>query len=147
MIFTLTHSHIYLLDQSKWVVIAFLYSSCLSWLCTLRKKRSLNINYPFVWKTAFMGKKKNLFSGSPLCLKQPTKMYFLFLLNLTFESWLIDFFKGSKRSSLSTAGRSQRSVGAQGSTAWVWGEQRSRPQRHEPHQGWPGYLHRQLTPL
>lgn len=46
-----------------------------------------------------------------------------------------------------TAGRSQPSVGAQGSTARVWGEQRQRPHRHEPHKGWPGHFHRQLAPL
>lgn len=54
---------------------------------------------------------------------------------------------GSKRLSVSPAGRSQRSVGAQGSTAWVRRERRPRPQRHEPHQGRLGDLHRQLAPV
>lgn len=47
---------------------------------------------------------------------------------------------------LFTAGRAQCSVGTQGSTAWVWGEQRPTIQRHEPHQGRPGPFHRQLAP-
>lgn len=44
------------------------------------------------------------------------------------------------------AGRAQCCVGTQGSTAWVWGQQRPKIQRHEPHQGRPGPFYRQLAP-
>lgn len=121
------------LSSHCWVIIIFLYSSpFLVTLYTEGEKRSLNKNYfCSVAHCASLKTNQNVFPVPPL---------------LRFESWPDDF-KGSNHSSLSTAGRSQCSVGAQGSTAWVWGEQRPSPQRHEPHQGRPGHLHRQLTPL
>lgn len=72
-------------------------------------------------------------------LKKKKKVESDWILNVDFFSLHI-FFS-------SPAGRPQRSVGTQGSTAWVWGQQRPDPRRHEPHQGWPGHLHRQLAPL